>query len=126
MPPSDSQPTDKIIQEILERQANAWETANSDQIIADFAEDGLFIIPGATFRGKLQIKETAESYFAQFTGTKVTIKRIIAQGNEGAVEWSWSEKNKKTGEESQAEDAIIFELEGGQIKYWREYIDKQS
>jgi limonene-1,2-epoxide hydrolase len=48
------------------------------------------------------------------------------KGNEGAVEWLWSEKNRKTGEESQAEDAIVFELEGGKIKYWREYIDKQS
>jgi limonene-1,2-epoxide hydrolase len=54
------------------------------------------------------------------------IKRILVKGNEGAVEWSWSEKNRKTGEESQAEDAIVFELEGGKIKYWREYIDKQS
>ena len=35
-------------------------------------------------------------------------------------------KTKKTGETSRAEDAIIFELEDGKIKYWREYIDKQA
>jgi limonene-1,2-epoxide hydrolase len=56
----------------------------------------------------------------------VTIKRIIAKGNEGAIEWEWSETNKKTGQTSRAEDAIVFELEHGKIKYWREYIDKQS
>lgn len=126
MPPSQSQAIPSMIQHIVERQANAWETADSDKIIADFAEDSLFIVPGSTLKGHQEIKEAAESYFAEFTETQVTIKRIIANGNEVAVEWSWSEKNKKTGETSKANDAIIFELKNGKIKYWREYIDKES
>lgn len=116
---------DPNIKQIVERQVDAWETADSDKVVADFAEDSLFIVPGSTFRGKQQIKEVAKNYFSEFTATKVTIKRIIVNGNEGTVEWSWSDKNKTTGEESQAEDAIVFELEEGKIKYWREYIDKQ-
>lgn len=126
MPPSQSQAIPSMIQHLVERQANAWETADSDKIIADFAEDSLFIVPGSTLKGHQEIKEAAESYFAEFTETQVTIKRIIANGNEVAVEWSWSEKNKKTGETSKANDAIIFELKNGKIKYWREYIDKES
>ena len=117
---------DPKIQQLVERQAQAWEIADSKQIIADFADDCLFAVPGFRFRGKQEVKDAADSYFAEFTDTKVTIKRIIAKGNEGAIEWIWSEKNKETGEKSQAEDAIIFELEGGKIKYWREYIDKKS
>jgi uncharacterized protein (TIGR02246 family) len=117
---------DPEIRQLLERQAQAWESADSKQIIADFADDCLFAVPGFRFRGKQEVKDAADSYFAEFTDTKVTIKRIIAKGNEGAIEWIWSEKNKETGEKSQAEDAIIFELEGGKIKYWREYIDKKS
>lgn len=112
------------IRELVERQANAWATANSDKIITDFAEDSLFVVPGSTFRGKQQIKEAAEAYFAEFTDTQITIKRIITNGIEGAIEWSWRDTNKKTSETSQAEDAIILELEEGKIKYWREYIDK--
>ncbi len=123
---SDSKPIDPRIKQLVERQANAWETANPDQIVADFAEDSVFIVPGSTFRGKQQIKKAAEGYFAEYTDTKVKIKRIIANGNEVAVEWSWNERNKETGKNSQAEDAIIFELEEGKIKYWREYIDKES
>ncbi len=121
-----TEPIDPTIQQLVERQAKAWETANSDQILADFADDCLFVVPGSLFRGKQEIKAAAESYFAEYTNTKVTIKRIIAKGNEGAIEWEWSETNKKTGQNSKAEDAIIFQLEDGQIKYWREYIDKQS
>jgi uncharacterized protein (TIGR02246 family) len=116
---------DPSIKQLVERQANAWETADSDKILADFAEDSLFVVPGSTFRGKQQIKDSADDYFAEFTNTKVTIKRIIANGNQVAVEWAWSDKNKKTSQTSKAEDAIIFELESGKIKYWREYIDKQ-
>ena len=126
MPLPESEPVDQRIKQIVERQAKAWQTADSDKIIADFAEESFFIVPGFTYRGKQQINESAETYFAKFTDRKITIKRIIVKGNEGAVEWSWSEKNRKTGEESQAEDALVFELEGGKIKYWREYIDKQS
>lgn len=116
---------DPSIKQLVERQANAWETADSDKILADFAEDCWFVVPGSTLRGKQQIQASADNYFAEFTDTKVTIKRIIADGNQVAVEWTWSDKNKKTGKTSKAEDAIIFELEEGKIKYWREYIDKQ-
>lgn len=111
------------IKYLVERQANAWETADSDKIVADFADDSIFIVPGSTFRGKQEIKESAENYFTEFTETQVTLKRLITVDNEGALEWNWRDKNRKTGQESQAEDAIIFELEDGKIKYWREYID---
>jgi uncharacterized protein (TIGR02246 family) len=122
----ETQPVDPKIKQLVERQANAWETADSEKIIADFAADGLFVVPGSQFSGKEEIKAAAESYFAEFVDTTVTIKRIIVKGNEGAIEWAWNEKNKATGKTSQAEDAIIFEIEDGKIKYWREYIDKES
>ena len=125
MPSPHSESIDPKIKQMVERQIHAWESADSDKVIADFAEDSWFIVPGSIFRGKQQIKEVAKKYFSEFTDTKVTVKRIIVNGNEGTVEWSWSDKNKITGEESQAEDAIVFELEEGKIKYWREYIDKQ-
>lgn len=120
-----SQPNSQAIRQLIERQAEAWETADSEQLIADFAEDSLFVVPGSTFRGKQQIKAAAERYFAEFTATDVTIKRIIVNGNEGAVTWSWRDTTRETGENSFAEDAIIFELEAGKLKYWREYIDTQ-
>jgi uncharacterized protein (TIGR02246 family) len=114
---------DQAIKQIVERQANAWATADSEKIIADFTDDSVFIVPGFSFRGKKQIKEMVENYFAGYMDVTVTIKRIIQSGNRVAVEWSWSDKNKKTGKKAYAEDAIVSELEGGKIKYWREYID---
>ncbi|MEQ8541892.1 MAG: nuclear transport factor 2 family protein [Coleofasciculus sp. D1-CHI-01] len=122
----DTKPIESTIPELIQRQAQAWETADSDKIIADFAEDSVFIVPGSRFRGKQQIKAAAEDYFAQVTETKITINTIIVQGNKGAVEWIWRQRNKETGELSKVEDAIIFELDQGKITYWREYMDNKS
>jgi limonene-1,2-epoxide hydrolase len=47
-------------------------------------------------------------------------------GMRGLLSGIGVKKTKKRVRTSQAEDAIVFELEGGKIKYWREYIDKQS
>ncbi|MEL6461522.1 MAG: nuclear transport factor 2 family protein [Cyanobacteria bacterium J06621_15] len=112
------------IKQLVERQRLAWENANSEAIVADFAEDGVFIAPGISITGKENIKKAAEDYFQEFHNTKVKITRIFSQGNQGAVEWIWSDENKKTGKKSQLEDAIIFELKDGKIIYWREYFDK--
>ncbi|BAU66661.1 unknown protein [Stanieria sp. NIES-3757] len=111
---------------MVQRQASAWENANSSAIVRDFAEDAIFIAAGTKFEGKEATKQAAEDYFAQFTDTKVTIKRIIIDEFQGAVEWDWSDRNKKTGQISQAEDAIIFELKDSKIVYWREYIEKKN
>lgn len=115
-----------FIKQLIKRQARAWETANTDNIVADFTEDSLFIFPGTTLKGKQAIAVAAQGYFANFTETNIEIKRIIFHENEGAIEWTWRDKNKNTNEFSYAEDAIIFELENNKIKYWREYIDKKG
>jgi uncharacterized protein (TIGR02246 family) len=112
-----------ILQEIVERQAKAWQTGDAFGIVHDFAPNALFIAGDYTFEGTEAIKQAANDYFRQFTDTKITIKRVIIEKNQGAVEWSWSDRNIKTGKASQAEDAIIFELQAdGKIIYWREYI----
>lgn len=123
---SESQISNKDIEQLVERQGLAWENADSEAIIADFAENGVFIAPGTTIKGKKDIKKAAEDYFKGFTDTKVKITRVFSDGKEGGVEWTWSDKNKKTGEKSLIDDAIIFELKDGKIVYWREYFDKQE
>ena len=115
------------IQALIEKQALAWEQGNVSSIVEDFAPNALFIAAGHTFQGIEAIQQSAEAYFRQFKETKVRIKRIIIDDNQGAVEWDWSDRHRKTGKQSEAEDAIIFELQDdGKISYWREYIEKKS
>jgi limonene-1,2-epoxide hydrolase len=57
------------------------------------------------------------------SAVQVTITRVLAVANQGAVEWTWRERRRAETEEHSAEDAIIFEVLDGQIVYWREYFD---
>lgn len=115
------------IEALVKKQALAWEQGNASSIVEDFAPSATFIAAGHLFQGVDAIAQAAEDYFRQFTDTKVTIKRIIIGGNQGAVEWDWSDRHRQTGKQSAAEDAIIFELQdNGKISYWREYIEKKQ
>ena len=109
---------------MVSRQATAWENGDVATIVGDFAEDALFIAARKQFKGKEAIAKAAEDYFEQFDDTKVDILRIIVEGESGAVQWDWSDRNRQTEVVSYAEDAIIFELKNNQIVYWREYIEK--
>ncbi len=115
------------LQALVERQAKAWEQGDVSSIVRDFAPNATFKAASYTFEGVEAIQKTATDFFNEFTDVKISIKRIIIEENQGAVEWDWSDRNKKTGEISEAEDAIIFEVQNdGKIIYWREYIEKKS
>ena len=117
----------KSMQALVARQAEAWETQDVATLISDFAPDAVFKAASFTFTGVEAIKKAAEDYFRDFTDTQVEIKRVIIEGNMGAVEWDWRDRNQKTGKPSAAEDAIIFELrDDGKIVYWREYIERKK
>lgn len=114
------------VSSLIQRQAEAWQQAQVDQIIADFAEDAVFIVPGSTINGRDAIARAAEKYFDQYQNTQVEIHRIIYDHPYGAVQWSWRDVERQTGKKNYAEDAIIFELDNQQIVYWREYIEPQN
>jgi uncharacterized protein (TIGR02246 family) len=115
------------VKALVEKQARAWETQDVPSLIEDFAPDAVFQAGGFTFKGVKAIQKAAEDYFRTATDTKVKIKRLIIDHNQGAVEWDWSDRNQTTGKPSAAEDAIVFELRrDGKIIYWREYIEKKK
>lgn len=118
--------TKEQITAMVVRQARAWESQDARAIVNDFAPNATFIAAGFRFEGKGQIKNAARDYFKQFDRTSVKIKRIIVDGNQGAVEWNWQDRNRQTGKEGYAEDAIVFELVDEKIVYWREYIEKKK
>ena len=108
---------------LVERQARAWEQADIERALADFAPDGIFISPGGRWQGHDSIRAAAETFFEISTEVKVEINRVLLDGNQGAAEWTWSETRRADGTRHTAEDAINFELRGDKIIYWREYFD---
>lgn len=110
-------------QALVERQARAWEAADSEAIVAEFAADGLFISPGGQWQGPAAIRGAAQAFFAGVHAVQVTVTRVLLGGNQGAVEWTWRELRRSDNRWHEAEDAIIFVLAEDKIIYWREYFD---
>jgi uncharacterized protein (TIGR02246 family) len=115
--------TSEEARRLVERQAAAWERADLDAIVADFAPDALFISPGGRWQGPAAIRGAAKAFFDSVGQVQVTITRVLNDGQQGAAEWTWSEQRRSTGQRHTAEDAIIFQVKDGQIVYWREYFD---
>lgn len=112
---------------LVARQARAWEAADLDAILAEFAPAACFISPGGRWQGSTAIRNAAESFFAGVTGVQVIITRVLIDGEQGAAEWTWRELRRTTGRWHEAEDAIIFQVGAdGKIVYWREYFDTAS
>lgn len=110
-------------QALVERQARAWEQADSAAIVADFAPDAVFIAPGVRWQGHDAIRSAAAAFFAFATDVEVVVTRVLVDGDQTAVEWTWSETRRADGHRHSVDDAIIFTLHGDKIQYWREYFD---
>ena len=111
------------VRALVERQARAWEHADATAIVADFAPDAVFISPAGRVQGHEALRAVAEAFFAGASDVQITITRVMLDGDQGAVEWTWRETNRADGRSRAVDDGIIFELEGDNIIYWREYFD---
>lgn len=108
--------------EMVERQARAWEQADADAALADFAVDGVLISPGGRWQGHDAIRAAMRSFFEGVSGVEVIVTRVLLDGDQGAAEWTWTETHQD-GSRHVADDAIIFALLNEKIIYWREYFD---
>lgn len=109
---------------LVQRQADAWQRADLDAIVADFAAGGLFISPGGRWQGQAAIRAAAQAFFAGASDVQITIHCVLIDGDQGAAEWTWSELRHSDQQRHSADDAIIFTVTNGQITYWREYFDR--
>lgn len=111
-------------QALVNRQARAWEQADIETVVADFAPNGCFSSPGGQWQGHTEIRQAMAAFYEQATDVKIEVKRIIISGQQGAVEWTWRELRLSDNQHHTADDAIIFEVDNqNKIIYWREYFD---
>ena len=108
---------------LVERQARAWEREDVRAIVADFSDDGVLISPGGRWQGHEALSAVVTAFFAEATNVHVEVTRVLLEGDQGAVEWTWSETRRSDGRRITVEDGIIFQLRAGRIVRWREYFD---
>lgn len=108
---------------LVEHQARAWERADVDAVLADFAPDGVLISPMGRWQGHQALREIVGAFFATGVTVTIAITRVLLDGDTGAAEWTWDETNPATGHHHSVDDGIIFVLDGEKLRYWREYFD---
>jgi len=86
----------------VERQARAWERADLDAIVADFAPDGVLCSPGGRWQGQEEVHVAAATFFAAAADIRVTVTRALLDGDQGAAEWTWSEVVRHDGQRREA------------------------
>lgn len=119
--------TRKEMTALIQRQVVNWQTGDTEAILADFAEDAHFISPGGVWRGHAAIRQAIQTFWAGVSSVEVQITRVLSDGDQGAVEWRWSEVRLSDGQRHSAEDAIIFTVNmQGKVTYWREYFDTRN
>lgn len=109
---------------LVDQFARAWEQADVEAIQDAFCEDGVFISPGGRWEGHAAIRCAAEEFFRDAAEVRVEVLRVVFDGEQGAVEWRWSERQRADQRRYAADDAIIFTLREGKVAYWREYFDR--
>lgn len=116
--------TDRAIEELVERQARAWERNDFATAAGDWLPDGVLTAPGAVvpFAG---LEAAMAAFHRDFTDLEVTITNVFHDSTvtKVAIEWLWTVTRRADGERGATPDAIIVDLQDGKIRSWREYFD---
>jgi uncharacterized protein (TIGR02246 family) len=113
--------TKSEVHQLLMRRARAWRDEDLDAIMTDYAPDVVHVSPYGRRGGAAAMREANVRYLAEYTAFDVQLSRLVVDGDEGALEWTWSETRRADGRRRSVDDAIVFVLRDGKIAYWREY-----
>ena len=111
------------IKALVHAQASAWAAGDADAIAGAFSDPCEFIAPGVRLTHPDEIRQAAVDHRARHRDVRVEVERIISEGDNAAVEWTWTDTDKKTGATARVQDAIVLRVVGGKLVYWREYLD---
>lgn len=118
--------TSDSIRQLIHQAREAWATLDANGVAQLFTPQGELIVPGQRWQGRAAIQQAVEEFASQSTDIDIQIHRILVEGNQAMVEWSWTETDRATGQRSRADDAIAVEIQDGLIQRWREYIDSKT
>lgn len=100
-----------------------WRLGDANQVCSCHAPDTVILNAWEVVQGHAEIRTSAAQYIANFADTHIEVHRIVYDGQNIAVNQTWSCTNRLTGKRAGDQDLIIGVVQDGQIHYWREYFD---
>lgn len=111
-----------VVQNLVYVHAKAWATGDYEILNSILDEDVIFAYPGRRLNKSETLQDLID-YNGTFKDTKIYIYKIVADGEDFAVEWQFASTNIKTGNRTAVSDAIIGKIKNGKIIVWKEYLD---
>ena len=81
---------------LIHAQAAAWAAGDADAVAGAFSDPCEFIVPGMRLTHPDEIRRAVEDHQALYKDVRVEVERIIAQAETAAVQWTWTDTEKKT------------------------------
>ena len=109
---------------ILKHQTDAWNAADVEAILQDFAPDAMLTsASGQTLSGIPAIRQSLTAFFGAFAQMRLEVRTLLAHGNTAACEWEFSCRHRLTGNTARLPASVFITCHHGKITAWREYYD---
>ncbi len=123
--PVPARPMDKA--DILKLQhrhvMQGWRLGDADTICSCHAPASVILNAWEDVHGHAEIRTSAVKYGANFVDTHIEVHRVVYDGQNIALNQTWSCTNRLTGIRAGDQDLIMGVVQDNQIHYWREYFD---
>ncbi len=113
----------EAMRSMIRQAAASWSEGDAKAVAKLFVPEGEFVVPGQKVVGPAAIEKVASEFFDSHSHVDIEVQRIIVEGQQAVVEWTWTDTENDTGKRSCADDAIVVDFADGKIRRWREYID---
>jgi ketosteroid isomerase-like protein len=115
-------PESAQVRDLIERQARSWETGDEAMFTITLHAGVVFAYPGKRLSGAGALK-VFRDWKRDFRDTKLHVRRVVIDGTQFAVEYTFATTNGSTGKRTAAGTVAIGEVRDGKIFLWKEYLD---
>ena len=105
---------------------HGWRMGDADVVTSSHMPGSVILNAWISVHGHNEIRASVRKYTDNFADTHIDIHRVVFDGQNVAVNQTWSCTNRVTGVRAGDEDLIIGVIQDGKIWYWREYFDPEQ
>jgi hypothetical protein len=96
-------------QEIFAHHGEALTAGDLDEILADYADDSVYITPSGRYQGTDEIRQAYVEFLAELPDAKLDVPRLVFEGDVLYLEWT---AEAPTVRVTDGTDTFVFSADG--------------